>query len=308
MELKTMGQAVSSYFDKNNETYPTGNLIVLDLTNLTSDSRLQFEENGETIINNKVNLYEIDYQKIDTTSLKYGNKKDGENDIYVVSQKTGKVYYAKGYTVGSKTYFAITQELAKTLEYNADKTITSSNKAVIFEPNTTKWTNQNVTVNIKVPKNLNSIVVTVNGSNVSLLSSDEEYNIYLATLTQNGSVVVSYKENVSDEQTKEAKYEVTNIDKEAPVITVGTISLSYNNEENVLGHIKILTKTDGISGIKSIKYEGEKIQTDISDYFKLNGTESKDDVIVVNKGDFNVTVYVEDNAGNSSYLVIPIAN
>lgn len=309
-EITMVEQSVNSYGDRNDGLYPISNNISLDLALLTPKAISQFQDNGETITNNKINLCEIDYSKAELSSLKFGNKKNGENDIYVVSDKTGKVYYAKGYKIGGEIFFGVTEELNNILSYNKDKSTKLSGEAIIFEPSNKEWTNQNITVNIKIPKKLTIVSVTANGTNVPAGTGDTDYNKYLTTMTQNGTIIVNYKENVGDTNTLQAKYEVKNIDKDVPIITVdNNIALTYNNEENILGNMKILTKTDSLSGIKVIKYEGEKVENiNAFDYFQINGTKVEEDNIVINKGNFFVTVYVEDNAGNFATVVIPIAN
>lgn len=308
-EISLVETSVNSYSDKNNGMYPVADNIELDVSTLTTEARKQFEDNGETITNNKINLYEIDYEKIGITTLKLGNKKEGDNDIYVVSEKTGKTYYAKGYKVGGDVYFCKTAEIEKIISYDLNKNLKSSKIPVLFEPSNTKWTNKDVTVLVKIPKALTIVSVVANGTSVSPTTGDETYNKYLANITQNGEVVVTYKENSSDTQNLEAKYDVKNIDKVAPSVTVNnTLELAYNNEEDILGYLKIVSKSDGLSGIKNVKFDTESVTSNVFDYFQKNGTKLDSDTIVVNKGVFKVTVYIEDNAGNFSSAVIPISN
>lgn len=57
-------------------------------------------------------FYEIDLSKIEIDNLKYGVKSD-ENDIFMVSNQSNKVYYLKGYDILSKVYFSNTSILEK---------------------------------------------------------------------------------------------------------------------------------------------------------------------------------------------------
>lgn len=69
---------------------------------------------GEDSINNTVTLYPIDLYKAGVQNLSRGTKKDNnENDVYAFSDKTGKLYYVKGYKVGRYTYYTLTNELRK---------------------------------------------------------------------------------------------------------------------------------------------------------------------------------------------------
>ena len=307
-EISLIETSVNAYSDKNNGMYPIGDSIELDVSSLTTEAKEQFIDNGEIITNDKINLYEIDYEKIEISTLKLGNKKEGDNDIYVVSEKTGKVYYAKGYKVGGYIFFCKTEEIENLISYDMDKNLKLSKTPVLFEPSNTKWTNKDVTVIVKIPKSLTIVDVVANGTSVPPTTGDLDYNKYLATVTQNGEISVNYKENSTDTQTLEAKYEIKNIDKVVPSVTVNnTLESAYNNEENILGYLKILSKSDALSGIKNIKFDTESVTNNIFDYFQQNGTKLESDTIVVNKGVFNVTVYVEDNAGNFASVVIPIS-
>lgn len=71
---------------------------------------------GEDVIDNKVNLYPINLSKAGIEALSRGTKKDSDQlDVYVFSSKSGKVYYAKGYTLYDKVYFTLTDELKKSI-------------------------------------------------------------------------------------------------------------------------------------------------------------------------------------------------
>ena len=95
-EIKSIQQAVNSYVTKNEGEYPTVNSIVVDISKLDPTYQTQFTANQESVVDGKIILNEIDYQKIGITDLKYGNGKRGTNDIYAVSTQTGKVYYVMG--------------------------------------------------------------------------------------------------------------------------------------------------------------------------------------------------------------------
>lgn len=85
------------------------------VSDLSSEQKKQMrEEIGEGAT--QITLYEIDYDAVDVASTMYGKKaNEDENDVYVVSNTTGKVYYLKGYKWEGKTYYTLTSELNKLL-------------------------------------------------------------------------------------------------------------------------------------------------------------------------------------------------
>ena len=71
----------------------------------------QFQDEEENNL-----CYELDLSKINVESVTKGIKKDGdENDIYVISEKTKRIYYLKGYEIGDMTYYTLTEELSNLL-------------------------------------------------------------------------------------------------------------------------------------------------------------------------------------------------
>ena len=70
-----------------------------------SEFEEQFE--GENIINGKLAVYIVDLNKIDAGEVSIGNLTRGATDRYLYSEKTGHVYYEKGKTIGSTTYYRV---------------------------------------------------------------------------------------------------------------------------------------------------------------------------------------------------------
>ncbi|MEG1141256.1 MAG: hypothetical protein RSE41_02155 [Clostridia bacterium] len=174
-ELSMISETVNSYITKNNGTFPVTNIVSVDISGVSTKSKYQF--NDENIVNNKVTLYEIDYKLLDLVSLKKGLKKGGESDIYVMSKDTNKIYYALGVKIGSKTYYTLEEDLSKSINYNKTENSFSTN-GVVFVPTTTKYTNKNVDVVVKVPTGYTAIEVAVDSTNIALTTSDTKYKIY----------------------------------------------------------------------------------------------------------------------------------
>ncbi|MNP26291.1 hypothetical protein D3C76_1191380 [compost metagenome] len=78
-----------------------------------SDEQIASQFQGENINNSKVVLKQIDLSKADVESVKRGSGTNGSTDIYSISEKTKRIYYLKGFEVGNKTYYTLTDDLAK---------------------------------------------------------------------------------------------------------------------------------------------------------------------------------------------------
>lgn len=79
--------------------------VVLDISTYSDKEKSQFA--FETITDNKIVLYVLDLNAIDVQDVNYGTGKDGENDRYLYSKETKKVYYDRGITVGDVVYHRI---------------------------------------------------------------------------------------------------------------------------------------------------------------------------------------------------------
>lgn len=311
-EINAIKESVDAYVIKNDGAYPIGDTVKVNISGVTpAVVDAQFRAAGDAPVGNEVILYQIDYNKLGMTSLKYGAGKEGSNDMYAVSTKTGRVYYVKGMKIGSTTYFTLTSDLEGLLSYNIDQDKTVENTAVVFEASTTDWTNGTVTLKAKIPKSYIVNSVTFAGGTVAkdttATNNDANFQIYTVTVSGNGAMVVKYLSS-SNSYERTERYDVMNIDKENPVVTYdpnNQVKLQ-TPDENVVGYIPISNVTDAISGMKYIKYENAPVTTNIKDYFVANGTEVKDNRIIIEKGVRSITLYAEDNAGNYYSTVITI--
>ncbi len=114
-EIFEIQNMLDKYNYENND-YP---YIVEDGENkeITFDIPDNFDQFGnEDKSNHNVQLYPIDLVKLGVQNLSRGVKKDNnEYDIYAFSNKTGKVYYLKGFKVSNKIYYTLTDELKKSI-------------------------------------------------------------------------------------------------------------------------------------------------------------------------------------------------
>ena len=97
---------------------------------ITDDINDQFKNEGVTE-GDKAKLYTIDLNKIGAENITRGIKKDNNlKDVYAFSEKTGIVYYIKGYKVGKNVYYTLTDELKGQIGYGKDTKDTSNSKVI----------------------------------------------------------------------------------------------------------------------------------------------------------------------------------
>lgn len=102
-EYKIIKSATKDYIVRNSGAIDFEELS-LDLTGISSEDLKQFD--GEEIVNNTIEMYIIDLEKIGVINTTYGIKKDGNTeDRYLLSKKTNTVYYQKGFENGDNIYF-----------------------------------------------------------------------------------------------------------------------------------------------------------------------------------------------------------
>ena len=309
-EVSLLQESVDSYYTKNNGEFPISNSIQLNIAGVTAGSVTQFD--GETINAGKVVLYELDYSLLGISSLKYGLGKNGPEDIYVVSKDTKRVYYAKGVPVGSTTYYTLTDDLKALINYSTAGTNPITKDGVVFVPSTLDWTKNDVTVQVKIPKNYLSKTVTVNGSGIPLTSSDSDYDIYdISGVPGNYVAIANYAVDAVSPVTN-SKYNVSNVDTVSPTITLDSANqqlLKSDVPGETYAYFKILSKSDDLSGIKAIKYENERINdAELESYFKSNGKSVYKDIIEIAPNVSTITVYIEDLAGNWTASFVTVSS
>lgn len=302
-EIKMLKNSIDAYLTKNQGEYPVSDIIMLDVSQVTDVSKAQFSD--EDINDNKIVFYQIDYNKISIGNLKYGNLTDGENDIYVVSKKTGKVYYAKGVEIGGVTYYTVTNNTQDPLNNDAVNNV--SNPAIIFELSNTKWTNKEVSVKVKVPQKYVVDKLIIDNENIPNTVQDSGYYIYEKLVNANCSVSIEYNDGEGSDIIKTI-YNVTNIDKVAPILTVKNDSqtLIKNERGENIAFFTLDQKNDELSGIDNVKYVNYRIDKEIDKFFENNGNVVKGDNINIEKGVRTITIYAKDKAGNGSVLYVNI--
>ncbi|MEG2348649.1 MAG: hypothetical protein RSB67_03275 [Clostridia bacterium] len=297
-EINMIQEASDAYKIKN-DIYPIKDNVIIDVTKLSQEEKKQFTDNGDVITNNKIVLGKVNYMDIGINNLKNGTLKDTA-DLYAVSPITGKIYYAKGYIVGSSKYFTLTSSLKTLITINQEKNFKKAEAPVIFIPSTTEYTNDSkgVTITVKVPSSYNTVSVYKDNNNVVPKKNTEGsgeymYDIYETSDIKNYSIIVKYDGKIST-------YNVSNIDTKSPDFEMSSFVPVNEPKGDIVGYYKITKKNDNISKIKKIKYEEGVFNNNtlIKDHFEVSGNLIKEDIIPVKKGIRKITVYMEDNAGN----------
>lgn len=301
-EIKMVQECIDSYRTNNEGNFPTSDFVTIDLSNASIDVKKQFTDNGEEIIENKVYLSKIDYTKLELNSLNRGLGQTSD-DIYVLSTKSGIVYYAKGLKIGNITYYTLTYELKNLLSYNQKSNEVSISNPIVFKVSTTDWINSGkVECSVKVPNNYSSKEPTFNG-NIILdvqTSSEGEYKTHKFNIDNNGIIEIKYNDGKED---KTASYTINNFDKDIPTVSISKISNSNPDKKSYK-----IDANDKTSGVKVIKYDIGNIANDnISNvYFYSNGIQVKDNIIQLDNDVSYITVYVEDKAGNSQVVAFEV--
>lgn len=292
-EILDVQNAVWDY-ESRYEKYPSLSDYVLDVNNVDSNSLDQFAD--EDITEDKINFKVVNLSEVGITDTQYG--KGEETDVYVLSEKTGNVYYIKGLEYNGVTYYTLTQSLKEKLNITIESTVYSKDikiNDVIFTPSQTEVTNKPVTVKVKVPKDATiSDVATTNLKSVSKQIVDGNYiklevNTTSEDKTGNYKITVNY---IYNDVSKIAEYEVNNFSATLPIITY---------QESVNGESKTITVTvDGNgSDVKVIKYEKEIVSS--TAYFENYGKILTSNQFVIGK-DEDFTIYAQTKTGAENML------
>lgn len=302
-EISYVEEILKTYFNGNGE-YPVLNEIDFNTENL--DTKILFEQfSGENIINNNIKLYKIDFSKMGNLELTIADKSYNDKDsVFLFSKTTGRVYYKKGYKVGRKIYYTLTDELKKLINYVENNNV---NDGIIFSYNDENSPKNKVSIDIKIPSTYTNISITSDDQNFVLEQSEisGEYYVYKTVSNSNSTITINY-EMPELSRNKTLKYNVSNVDNIAPSFNISDIITMENSQTNKSEkYIKIIDLSDNISGVKCVKYANNKVEENTAkEYFKNNGIELKDDIIILTGNGGTISIYVEDNAGNFSIKYI----
>lgn len=116
-EIHNLQNLVDQYYFMNDK-YPVtdSSAIEFDLSTLKSRYKLQFSSEPD-YQSGVISLQELDLVEVGADNITRGLKKDGNaNDIYVVSPKTGIVYYLAGQEIDGDYYYTLTDDLKDKLD------------------------------------------------------------------------------------------------------------------------------------------------------------------------------------------------
>lgn len=111
-EIYSIQNLVDAYKFKN-EKYPVTTNVTFSIATIENEDKIQFiNEPGYS--SNEVVFRVIDLYEVGIESTTRGTQKNANtNDMYVVSENTGKVFYLKGEEIGDKVYYTLSDELKK---------------------------------------------------------------------------------------------------------------------------------------------------------------------------------------------------
>lgn len=111
-EIYTVESLVEKYKFEHEE-YPVNDSKTFSLATINSTDKVQFI-NEPGYATNLVDFKVIDLYEAGVENITRGIKKNSnENDVYVLSLTTGKVFYLNGEKIGDDTYYTLTDELKK---------------------------------------------------------------------------------------------------------------------------------------------------------------------------------------------------
>ena len=295
-EISYIKELVSNYILNNNGKLPSSSEVLISIENISKDDlNKQFE--NENISSENIILNKIDMSMINPGTLQYGNgTEEKSDDIYCISKKTGRIYYARGCKIGSKTYYTLTDELKKAIKYTESNNI---NDGIIFcDGNLESGIKE---IDVKIPESYLDIEITSSDASFEYsLEKESRYNIYKTKSKENSTITVKYKVN-SDSEKKELKYNVEGVDNSGLTFSLSNVKKGVNGstqKEEKYVTIENISKEN--SQIKIKKYANIYVSEEESkEYFKNNGIDVKDNIVNIdNSLAGNITVYIEDKSGN----------
>lgn len=163
-EISYIKELVSNYILNNNGKLPSSSEVLISIENISKDDlNKQFE--NENISSENIILNKIDMSMINPGTLQYGNgTEEKSDDIYCISKKTGRIYYARGCKIGSKTYYTLTDELKKAIKYTESNNI---NDGIIFyDGNLESGIKE---IDVKIPESYLDIEITSSDASLNIL-------------------------------------------------------------------------------------------------------------------------------------------
>lgn len=290
-EIYNIQSIVTEYIEKEN-VLPAKEAVQVKISDtiLVDDEEIKNSE-GEVLLN------VLDLAELGIKNTTYGNGVLGESDlekaedVYAVSQVTGRVYYIAGFEMNNKKYYTLTDELLNMIDKKQVLNIGES--TILFIPDILGWTNQGVTVKVRVPDEYTIDSVTTDNTNIERIEETIDgvkyWSINKAKVAQSYTVTVKYTKN----DTSQTISYTTKFDNVAPTISKDT------SIANTAKSIRGLNAKDDESGIKHFKYVEGVVENDYNAATYMNEFGKK-----IKSGSLKAkqraiyTLYAEDKAGN----------
>lgn len=279
--LSKIQEYTTNYYISNNLMPCLNEIMTInELLSISNNSDILLEE----ITSNKdldTDFYTIDLSKINLTTIPYGFKEHGPNDIFVVSYPSMNVYYAAGITTQYTTYFSLTDKITRAKKINQDDTSNPIYTFPLIEKirytQASGWVNKmDVTIEVNMTANdtlymsvsgdTNKLIETNIGKNIltfnsltSIVNGTENIKVPTLTLEQANYIdlgtkpiseryvdILKYKDNNIVDK---VRIDLSNFTKNPPIIKKATIlSNSLLNQVNLE-----VSSSDG--GINEVRYE-----------------------------------------------------
>lgn len=274
-EISYVEEIVNTYRLNNNGSYPSSKLVSVDCSSI-NPVYLNEQFVNEGINNDILALYKIDFSMLNPHELMYTDiNSDSGDNVYCISPTTGRVYFLQGVKIGRKTYYTLTEDLKKSINYVEDNNV---NDGIIF------LDDYKGNLKIKIPDEYTDINITSSNGEITVTEdSINEYKIYNVSYTTGSLITVSYK---NDNVLKELKYNVGEVSSNKPEFNISEIKTMVNSKTGK--EEKYVTLENVPNNIKVIKYANQVLnESKVRDYFKTSGIEiSKDDVITIPNNSF----------------------
>ena len=220
-EISYVEEIVNTYRLNNNGNFPSSKMIYIDSSRIKSiDLNEQFNNENISDDDDTLALYKIDFSMLNPHELMYTDiNSDSGDNVYCISPTTGRVYFVQGVKIGRKTYYTLTDDLKKSINYVEDNNV---NDGIIF------LDDYKGNLKIKIPDEYTDINITSsNGELTVTQDSITEYKIYNVSYTTGSLITVSYKK---DNVLKELKYNVSEVSNNKPDFNISEIKIMVNSK------------------------------------------------------------------------------
>lgn len=280
----------------------------------------ELNENGE---GKNARFYKVDLDKVGVDKTIIGSEKDGEDDIYVISINSLKVYYLRGVEYDNNMYFSINSKISKIVDLpiaqqdSSEVTVKTFQAVTVTRKNKgyTKDLEMKIIANIELGEKLKisykgiteKTLLLPEGQTIIDVNKLEDLNVYLNESfsttelnafnnLRNNDRVITLTKYYNNENVGSVEIDISNYDNAAPIIE--KISSSSYTDFNL-----VTFNASDNGGIANSKIAYVK--------YYLGGNESDlKSVKVDENGNFSIKIPVDteykiiatDNVGNTTEI------